>query len=199
VKTLALLTALSAAAGSALADTVTVYVFSYDYSQVNPSQPFPPDPPPDDPTIHVGDTIQFRRVNGTHDVRSTPGSLEPFSSPILTAGSPTYSHTYTHTGRFWFYCTFHGFANEDGSAGGMSGYVDVIPVPPPCTPDLGAVGGTNGPDGLLDNNDFIAFVNYFFAVDAHADLGKAGGLIGGDGFYDNNDFVAFITLFFHGC
>ncbi|MFT3683511.1 MAG: GC-type dockerin domain-anchored protein [Phycisphaerales bacterium] len=189
----------AATAAPALADTVTVYVFSYDYSQVNPNPPYPDPLPPDDPIIHVGDTVIFRRLNGTHDVRSTPGSVEPFSSPILTAGAPTYSHTYTHVGRHWFYCTFHGFANEDGSAGGMSGYVDVIAVPPPCTADMGAAGGAPGQDGVLNNNDFIAFINYFFAANTHADLGKTGGLPGSDGLYDNNDFIAFINLFFAGC
>ncbi|MFT3683877.1 MAG: GC-type dockerin domain-anchored protein [Phycisphaerales bacterium] len=69
-----------------------------------------------------------------------------------------------------------------------------------CGPaDLGAAGGVPGSDGQLNNNDFIAFISYFFAGDAHADLGVAGGLPGSDGHYDNNDFIAFISFFFAGC
>jgi hypothetical protein len=69
-----------------------------------------------------------------------------------------------------------------------------------CGPaDLGAAGGVPGSDGALDNNDFIAFINYFFASDPHADKGVAGGLPGSDGLYNNNDFIAFISLFFSGC
>jgi hypothetical protein len=65
--------------------------------------------------------------------------------------------------------------------------------------DMGIAGGLPGSDGVLDNNDFVAFINYFFASDSHADVGIAGGLPGSDGQFDNNDFIAFINLFFAGC
>jgi hypothetical protein len=65
--------------------------------------------------------------------------------------------------------------------------------------DLGGAGGLVGPDGVLDNNDFIAFINLFFASDSAADQGSAGGVPGHDGALDNNDFIAFINLFFVGC
>ncbi|MBY0309186.1 MAG: hypothetical protein K2Q09_10630 [Phycisphaerales bacterium] len=199
MRPLLIATLLAAAPAGATADTVTVYVFSYDYSQVNPSPPFPPDPPPDDPVIRVGDTVVFQRVNGTHDVRSVPGTPEQFQSPILTSARPTFSHTYTNQGRFWFYCTFHGFANQDGSAGGMSGYVDVLALPPACPIDFGSAGGQAGPDGALDNNDLVAFISLFFSADPRADVGAPGGAPGRDGLYDNNDFITFISLFFQGC
>ena len=70
----------------------------------------------------------------------------------------------------------------------------------PCGPaDLGVQGGLNGSDGLLDNNDFIAFINYFFNSSPLADLGVQGGLPGQDSLFDNNDFIAFIDFFFAGC
>ena len=72
-------------------------------------------------------------------------------------------------------------------------------IAPTCPADLGIAGGQPGNDGMLDNNDFIAFINYFFNQDAHADKGVAGGLPGQDGQFDNNDFIAFITQFFNGC
>jgi hypothetical protein len=72
--------------------------------------------------------------------------------------------------------------------------------PPACgAADLGSVGGLVGDDGVLDNNDFIAFVDLFFAGNPAADLGRVGGLPGGDGVFDNNDFIVFIDLFFAGC
>ena len=179
--------------------TVTVYVFNLDYSQTHPDPPYPADPPPDDPEIRVGDTIRWVRVSGTHDVHSAAGTLEQFASPIITAAAP-YSHTYTHEGRFYYYCTFHGFNIPGGFAGGMSGYIDVLPaLPPPCDADLGKGGGVAGQDGILDNNDFIAFINLFFENSPSTDLGKAGGVAGSDGLFNNNDFIAFINLFFNGC
>jgi hypothetical protein len=70
----------------------------------------------------------------------------------------------------------------------------------PCgAADLGKQGGLRGPDGQLDNNDFIVFIDAFFANDAAADVGKQGGIVGPDGLWDNNDFVVFIDLFFAGC
>ncbi|MFT3684779.1 MAG: GC-type dockerin domain-anchored protein [Phycisphaerales bacterium] len=95
------------------------------------------------------------------------------------------------------------------SDGVLYGYVSVgtnaaavrwTPQPVVCGPaDLGSAGGLNGPDGRLDNNDFIAFIGRFFSHEAAADLGVAGGQPGSDGEFNNNDFIAFINHFFTGC
>ena len=69
----------------------------------------------------------------------------------------------------------------------------------PCPADLGVQGGGAGHDGVLDNNDFIAFISLFFALDPQADVGVQGGGPGSDGVFDNNDFIAFISHFFNGC
>lgn len=85
---------------------------------------------------------------------------------------------------------------------GGTGHVIAVPgfTPPPCgDADIGRNGGIEGHDGQLNNNDFIVFVNRFFASDSRADVGVAGGLLGHDGLLDNNDFIAFITMFFSGC
>ncbi|MDP1661349.1 MAG: GC-type dockerin domain-anchored protein [Phycisphaerales bacterium] len=75
-----------------------------------------------------------------------------------------------------------------------------LPVCGACTADVGRQGGVTGPDGLLDNNDFIVFINAFFNGDRLiADVGMQGGVSGGDGVLDNNDFIAFIDAFFAGC
>ena len=65
--------------------------------------------------------------------------------------------------------------------------------------DVGKQGGTYGHDGVHNNNDFIVFIDLYFAHDSRADLGTSGGILGADGFFDNNDFIAFIDLFFEHC
>ena len=73
-------------------------------------------------------------------------------------------------------------------------------VPTRCGPaDVGGVGGVPGADGLLDNNDFVVFIDYFFTNNPIADVGQAGGVPGADGQWNNNDFVVFIDMFFAGC
>lgn len=69
----------------------------------------------------------------------------------------------------------------------------------PCPADVGSVGGVAGGDGLLDNNDFVAFIDDFFSQLAVADRGGAGGVAQPDGMFDTNDFVVFIDQFFAGC
>lgn len=64
--------------------------------------------------------------------------------------------------------------------------------------DVGCQGGLLGPDGSLDNNDFIAFISAFFAQSVLADTGASGGVPGADSSWDNNDFIVFIGWFFSG-
>jgi len=72
-------------------------------------------------------------------------------------------------------------------------------TPAPCSPaDMGSAGGTPGPDGHLDNNDFVVFIDRFFTQNPAADIGATGGLPGHDGVFDNNDFVVFVDQFFAG-
>jgi hypothetical protein len=72
-------------------------------------------------------------------------------------------------------------------------------VPACNAADVGSQGGVALPDGLLDNNDFIVFINYFFNANALADVGQQGGMPGHDALFDNNDFVVFINRFFSPC
>lgn len=64
--------------------------------------------------------------------------------------------------------------------------------------DIGSQGGTVGPDGLLDNNDFVVFIDLFFRQSPLADAGSQGGIAGADGAWDNNDFIVMIDWFFSG-
>ncbi len=57
--------------------------------------------------------------------------------------------------------------------------------------DMLCIADRNG-DGVVDFNDFLAFMNDYNAGDPRADLN-------GDGIVDFNDFLAFINLFNAGC
>jgi len=95
---------------------------------------------------------------------------------------------------------------DDGSTvAARSDIARVVPFCPrggcssACAADLGGQGGVHTPDGHLDNNDFVAFIDLFFALGSGADLGSQGGIAGPDAQWDNNDFVVFIDRFFAGC
>jgi hypothetical protein len=97
--------------------------------------------------------------------------------------------------------TLTGWSNRaqyTGVATAMVRAVGRVPAPP-CPADIGMTGGTPGSDGLLDNNDFVVYIDRFFAHDASADVGSTGGAPGADGAWDNNDFIVFIDQFFAGC
>lgn len=75
----------------------------------------------------------------------------------------------------------------------------VIDFRAPCSPsDIGSVGGLEGPDHRLNNNDLVVFINWFFAGDTRADVSAAESGVP-DGLLDNNDFIGFIETFFAGC
>jgi len=79
-------------------------------------------------------------------------------------------------------------------------WYDSFSITKPCNAaDLGSQGGVADFDGLLDNNDFVVFIDKFFAQDPAADQGQQGGIPGADTIFDNNDFVIFIDNFFSPC
>jgi plastocyanin len=95
----------------ALLTTVTVHVadFAFNANSV---------------TIHPGDTVHWVFDGGTHSTTSVGGIAESWDSGIHTPGF-TFDHTFTHLGSFAYFCTIHGSDNGNGTAGGMSGTVDV--------------------------------------------------------------------------
>jgi hypothetical protein len=156
---------------------------------------------------------------------SAPAITQQTGNQAVCTGEPaTFSVTVTGTGPFSYvwrrngsavagatHRTYSIAAATAASAGtydvvvtGVAGTTTSSPITLavgcPCGPaDLGSAGGVPGFDGVLNNNDFIAFINLFFNANPAADVGVAGGLHGSDGVYDNNDFIAFINLFFAGC
>jgi plastocyanin len=108
------------------ANTTIVHVFNFDFS-TNPAGG-----PIVDPTIHLGDTIEWTwdAESGAHphSATSVAGLVESWDSGVHTPAF-TYNHTFTHLGTFNYYCTLHGFDNGNGTASGMSGFVTVVPEP----------------------------------------------------------------------
>jgi hypothetical protein len=87
-------------------------------------------------------------------------------------------------------------ASSDSSFGG-GGVLTVAFSIPPCLADI-AGGPSGGADGIVDGNDFVAFINAFSADDLLADV-AGGDPTGGDGIVDGSDFIAFINAFGAGC
>ena len=140
--------------------------------------------PENDTWISMGEGIN-NLPTGTITVTGVHASTVSIDPGTLAGGS-----------QHLFRCRIADSCNslETGSA--------TLTVGSPCgRADLGQQGGIPAPcgDGLLDNNDFIAFIDFFFFADPRADQGVQGGLPGSDGLFDNNDFIAFIDNFFVGC
>lgn len=74
-----------------------------------------------------------------------------------------------------------------------------VRLPPACGADLAGQGATVFPDGRLDQNDLIVFVDGFFNRRTFADVGGVGGVPGRDAQWTNDDFVVYIDSFFAGC
>ncbi|HZW08203.1 MAG TPA: GC-type dockerin domain-anchored protein, partial [Phycisphaerales bacterium] len=89
----------------------------------------------------------------------------------------------------------------EGSFGNLPQALVAVDLPDTntCLADLGSTGGVPGADGVLNNNDFVVFIDFFFAQNPLADQGSTGGVPGADGQWNNNDFVVFIDNFFAGC
>jgi plastocyanin len=115
--------------------TVNLDVFNLDFGNATTGTHM-------NPTIHVGDTVDWHWVAGFHSVTSVAGQPDPFNSGDHT---PTFSfsHTFHTAGTFWYYCDIHGFDMGNGMAGGMSGRIAVMPVPEPMSilAVAGIVGG----------------------------------------------------------
>jgi hypothetical protein len=74
-----------------------------------------------------------------------------------------------------------------------------------CGPsDIAATDASPGPDGCVDNGDFLLFISSFFSADCDgstvpcnpADIAATDASAGPDGLVDNGDFLLFISSFF---
>jgi len=141
------------------------------------------------------------------------GTSRAFDATVNTSVAPgTYSATYTIA------CADAAGTLGGGSLPSLTLTLNVTITPPPvvtCSPadiantdaETTLTGG--GPDGAIDNGDFTAFFNAFFAdvgdpARAAGDIANTDGETtregaGPDGTIDNGDFTAFFNYFFQGC
>jgi hypothetical protein len=81
----------------------------------------------------------------------------------------------------------------------------VTPTPTACNPaDIANTDGDAGPDGAVNNGDFVLFFQAFFSPEGSpaqlvADIANTDGDIGSDGLVNNGDFNAFFAAFFTPC
>ncbi len=114
---LASLCLLPAAVTTALAATNIIQVFNFDYGAA-PSTHI-------DPTINVGDTVEWVWTNGTHSTAAAAGQSVNWDSGVQSTPF-TFDHTFTQLGTFNYYCALHGFDAGGGQVGGMSGFIHVV-------------------------------------------------------------------------
>jgi hypothetical protein len=134
---------------------------------------------------------------------ANPTTMVPLPMPAGTVIKPN-TIRYHNMFTFWFDSNLSptelamspaskmGMANPGSFTEDMS--AEVRAPKHPC--DVGGQGGIVGQDGMLDNNDFAAFITMFFDSNVGADIGGQGGELGADGAFDNNDFAVFVSLFF---
>ena len=101
---------------STAAATVTVNVVNYQFdADGNPLTPV------DTVRIHVGDTVMWQWLQGTHTVTNGTGSLDPSSGTLfnvpMDSADPTFSYEFDTPGMYPYYCMIH--------EGTMAGYVQV--------------------------------------------------------------------------
>jgi len=121
--TLAFAVILWGLAAAALAATNVLQVFSFDFG-VAPSTHV-------DPTINVGDTVEWQWVSSdmSHSSTAAAGQLENWDSGVH-GQSFMFTHTFQHAGTFGYFCSVHGTDLGGGNVGGMSGFIHVTNAVP---------------------------------------------------------------------
>jgi uncharacterized repeat protein (TIGR01451 family) len=122
---------------AALAATNVLQVFDLDFG-IAPSTHI-------DPTINVGDTVEWQWVTATmqHSTKAAIGQSESWDSGLHTQGF-TFTHTFQNSGTFAYFCTLHGVDLLNGQVVGMSGFIHVVSAAPslgvtPATLNFGII------------------------------------------------------------
>jgi plastocyanin len=118
--------------GGARADVINVYVFDFDFSINQPGEPIV------DAVIDVGDIVQWVALAEFHDTVAAAGQAEFWQSPLFQQPGDVFDYQFNIPGVYHYYCSPHGFDNGDGTAGGMSGTITVLPAPGSALVLLGA-------------------------------------------------------------
>jgi uncharacterized repeat protein (TIGR01451 family) len=103
-----------------------------------------------DPTINIGDTVQWVWSSGSipHSTTAAAGQLENWDSGIHTTPF-SFDHTFTHAGTFNYFCAVHGFDAGGGQVGGMSGHVIVTGPPSELSVTKSVIPGSVSVGGTL--------------------------------------------------
>lgn len=118
------LLALAACAGIAHAQArVNVYVFDFSFSNRLPGLPIE-----SDTFINAGDIVVWIPIHEFHNTVAAVGQDEYWNSPILDL-TDTFEYQFTIPGTYAYYCEPHGWDNGDGTVGGMTGRIIVLPAP----------------------------------------------------------------------
>jgi hypothetical protein len=145
--------------------------------------------------ISVSGTGQFHRHIGYTLVSQASPPAEPAEAGVYLLQLHLWSNVSGIGTSLPYYMVF----NQSSNPAVQDAAVDWTYHRYICAADVGMQGGIPGFDYILDNNDFIVYINYFFSADPKADVGVQGGVEGSDGLFDNNDFVVYINRFFTGC
>ena len=135
--------------GTPAAATIdTIYVYSFDFS-TNPQGG-----PVVDAVITVGDSVRWVRQEGNHTTTSVAGNAEQWDAPLNNTDL-TFTRQFTILGAYAYYCRPHGIDNGDGTAGGMSGTITVLPagIGACCLPTAGCI-ETTAASCLAEGGDF---------------------------------------------
>lgn len=97
-----------------MADTVTVHIFSNNFSTNVSGQPIV------EPHINVGDTIHWKWDSGFHNTIAAAKQTDTWTSGAATSGPHSFDHTFNKPGTFWYYCSVHGSDKGDGTGSGMA-------------------------------------------------------------------------------
>ncbi|MDP1661378.1 MAG: GC-type dockerin domain-anchored protein [Phycisphaerales bacterium] len=133
---------------------------------------------------------------------TVPGPLAGMNAATLPYGSPLTLGALVFRARIVYDANTNGqYADPTlpGGSGTDESYnVAMLLLPARPVADVGSQGGIAPGDGRYDNNDFVVFIDAFFAGNnALADVGGQGGVTTPDGTLDNNDFIVFIDAFFN--
>src|SRR5207245_11715526 len=99
-------------AATALAATNIIQVYSFDFGTA-PSTDI-------DPTINLGDTVEWLWVNTDgmpHTTTAATGQPENWDSGVHSTPF-SFTHTFTQLGTFNYYCAVHGFDAGGGQVAG---------------------------------------------------------------------------------
>lgn len=126
---------------SAAAATIDVFVFNNQFSLNQPGGAVNPNA-----TIFAGDSIRWVWVQGNHTTVAATGISEQWNSPINQAAQ-TFTRAFNNPGVYPYRCGIHGVDLGNGTTGGMSGTVTVLPI---------QVGACCLPDGTCQETDSVS-------------------------------------------